>query len=441
MHQADFDINLKEISKIEGAASLDIKIRNKKITDLKFSISEWKRFYTQAIAGKPITAVPQLVARICGTCSNAHLLASIEAVEKGLNITASRQTKLLRQLLYYGLIIRDHALHLYIFSLPDLFNKDSILDFDENDKQQHELLHDAFSVKEAGNQLSIIVGGRSVHAPYPTIGGFIKLPQLPEIKNLKPKLLAIRPKILNLIDIFAKAPFSFKLKTPLAYAGLTNSDYSFLEGVIKTSNGLTVEEANLGQHLNAVIIPYSQARGFDFDGKFFMVGALARLNLSRESLNSKTKESIKQYLNLFPSDNLFHNNLAQAIEILHAIDSSCEIIDNLSVIENEQPVKIIPGQTVGIGVIEAPRGTLYYHLEINNNGAVKKGEIIVPTGQNQIVMERAIYELVEKLLENETTKTSESEVKEKIVAEVEKLIRAFDPCMSCAAHFLKVKWK
>lgn len=434
MHQTNFDINLSEISKIEGAASLDIKIRNKKITDLKFSISEWKRFYTQAIRSKPIIAVPQLVARICGTCSNAHLLASIEAIEKGLNIAVSTQTKLLRKLLYYGLIIRDHALHLYIFSLPDFFNKDSILDFDENDKQQHKLLDDAFAVKEAGNQLSIIVGGRSVHAPYPTIGGFIKLPILSEIKNLKPKLLAIRPKILNLINIFAKAPFGFKLKTPLAYAGLKNSDYSFLEGVIKTSNGLTIDEANLGQHLNAVVIPYSQARGFDFDGKFFLVGALARLNLSKENLNSKTKQSAEQYLKLFPSDNLFHNNLAQAIEILHAIDNSCEIINNLSTIENEPPVKIIPRETVGIGVIEAPRGTLYYHLEINNDGTIKKGEIIVPTGQNQVAMERAIYELVEKLLENETTK-------EKIVAEVERLIRAFDPCMSCAAHFLKVKWK
>lgn len=126
----NFDINLEEISKIEGAASLEIKVRSGQIEDLKFSISEWKRFYTQAIRGKPALAVPQLVARICGTCSNAHLLAAIEAVEKAFNIIPSIQTMLLRKLLYYGLIIRDHALHLYVFSLPDLFNKNSILDFD-----------------------------------------------------------------------------------------------------------------------------------------------------------------------------------------------------------------------------------------------------------------------------------------------------------------------
>ncbi|MCL4416830.1 MAG: nickel-dependent hydrogenase large subunit, partial [Actinobacteria bacterium] len=144
----DFDINLEEISKIEGAASLSIKVRSKKVEELKFSITEWKRFYTQSIKGKPAVGVPQLVDRICGTCSNAHLLCSIKAIESAYNIKPSVQTILLRKLLYYGLIIRDHALHLYIFALPDIFNKSSILDFDESDQMQHKLLEDTFSVKE-----------------------------------------------------------------------------------------------------------------------------------------------------------------------------------------------------------------------------------------------------------------------------------------------------
>jgi coenzyme F420-reducing hydrogenase alpha subunit len=430
----DFDINLDEISKIEGAASLEIKVRNKKIEDLKFSISEWKRFYTQAIRGKPATAVPQLVARICGTCSNAHLLASLEAVEKGLKVTPSPQTMILRKLLYYGLIIRDHALHLYIFSLPDLFGKNSILDLDENDPIQKQLLEDAFAVKEVGNQLSIVIGGRSVHAPMPTIGGFLKLPKLEDIKALKPKLLEIRPKILKLIELFAKDPSDFTLQAPVTYCGLSSDDFSFLEGAIKTSDGVTIQEKDFGTHLNGVIIPYSQARGFKFDGKLLMVGALARINNDKDRLHPKTKESVKAYLDVFPSHNLFHNNLAQAIEIVHTIDSSCDLIDGLNAIENESPIKIQAAETVGVGLIEAPRGTLYYKLEISADGTVKHGDIVVPTGQNQIVMERGIYELVEKLLAVDTPK-------DQIVYEIEKFIRAFDPCMSCAAHFLRVKWR
>lgn len=430
----NFDINLSEISKIEGAASLEIKIRNRKIEDLKFSISEWKRFFTQAVIGKPAIALPQLVDRICGTCSNAHLLCCIEAIEKGFNITPSAQTLLLRKLLYYGLIIRDHALHLYIFSLPDIYQKNSILEFDENDPIQQSLLEDTFSVKEIGNQLSVITGGRSVHAPTPTVGGFLKLPNLQDLKNLKPKLLEIRPKILKLIKIFAESDFTTKLSTPLVYSALISSDYSFLEGTIKSTDGKSISEADLGQHLNQVIIPYSQASGFKFDNQYFMVGALARLNLNRENLNKHTKEDTQQYLRMFPSTNLYHNNLAQAIEILHTIDASSDIIDSLNVIGDETRPSLQPFATTGIGVIEAPRGTLYYKLDIDDQGLVEKAEIVVPTGQNQVVMERAIYELIEKLL---LTNTSE----ETMINEVEKLIRAFDPCMSCAAHFLKVKWR
>lgn len=444
MHDSSFDlgdinkdsysIKLDEISKIEGAASLEIKVTDGKVEDLKFSISEWKRFYTQAIQGKLVTSIPPLVARICGTCSNAHLLASLEAVENALDIKVSDQTLLLRKLIFHGLIIRDHALHLYIFALPDVFKKNSILDFDMNDSIQHEFLDDAFAVKEVGNQLSIVVGGRSVHAPYPTVGGFLKLPKLDEVKNQIISLKAIRPKILKLIDLFAHTSFFHEVQAPFVFTSLVSKDFSYLEGTIQTSRGDIIDEKEFGSHLNSVIIPYSHARGFSYDGQLMMVGAIARLTLGKQYLHTKTKESINDLLSLFPTKNLFYNNLAQAIEILHSIDQSVEIIESLQSITPEKPVIGIVKESISVGVIEAPRGTLYYKLEIDEKGIVKHGEIVVPTGQNQVIMERAIREIVEDLL-------SKNAVQEKIIYEVEKFIRAFDPCMSCASHFLKVKWR
>ncbi len=429
----DFDIHLSEISKVEGSATLDIKVKNNRIQDLTFGISEWKRFYTQAIRGKPAVAAPSLLARICGTCSNAHLLASIKAVEKALSIVPSEQTMFLRKLLNYGLIIRDHALHLYIFSLPDVVGKASILDFDESDPEQHELMHDAFAVKEVGNKLSILTGGRSVHAPMPVVGGFLKVPGVENLKALVPELKAIRPKILKLIKVFAKYNGALSMSDAPEFSALCSSDFSFLEGLIHTTDGLTVHEEDLGTHLDGVILPYSHARGFTFDGKKFMVGALARVNLNDDGLHPLTRESAADELKLFPSSNIYHNNLAQAIEILHAIDTSIEMIEKRTTITPEPPIKSVGKGGVGIGVIEAPRGTLYYKLEVDDSGTVKFADIIVPTGQNLIIIERSLYELVERLLE-------EGVKREAIPDHCENLIRAYDPCMSCASHFLKVKW-
>src|SRR3990170_8282444 len=137
MHTTNLDLTLEDITKIEGTASLNLKIRDGAVTECKLAITEMRRFFTQAARGRPIANVPHHLARICGTCSNAHLLASLKAIEHGIGLSPSPQTMLLRKLLNYGLIIRDHGLHLYVFALPDLFHRDSILAFDETNPQEH----------------------------------------------------------------------------------------------------------------------------------------------------------------------------------------------------------------------------------------------------------------------------------------------------------------
>ena len=128
-----FDLTLDKLTKVEGSASLEVRVKDDKVEYVHFEITEYKRFFTKAIEGKPIIALPQLLSRICGTCSNAHIMASIESCEHALGIEPTEQTKVLRELTMYGLNIRDHALHLYLFALPDIRGKDAFLDFDEND--------------------------------------------------------------------------------------------------------------------------------------------------------------------------------------------------------------------------------------------------------------------------------------------------------------------
>lgn len=426
----NLDLSIADISKIEGKVSCTIKIRKGKVEDLKFVTAEYKRFYTQAIRGKDMVALPQLAARICGTCSNAHLLCAIKAAENAIGLVPSEQTILLRKLLNYGLIIRDHALHLYVFVLPDILGIDNILELDENAPKQHQLLDDTFTVKAAGNILGKAIGGRSVHAPYLTVGRFTKLPDQKVFPDLISQIEGARPAVLRLINLFQDCKFN--LERELDFAALMDENYSFLEGEILTSGGKAITEEDFGNYLEHVVLPYSCASGYKFAGKMHLVGALARINLAKEKLHPRTRKDADEALSLFPSFNIYHNNLAQAIEILHAIDSSADILKKLKIVE-EKPIPVVKKAGTGVGVIEAPRGTLFYKLNINEDGKVKDGQIVVPTGQNQICIEKSLRRYLESNI-------SKLKTKEEIEQNIERIVRAFDPCMSCASHFLKVRW-
>lgn len=428
MHQVDLSLT-KEITKVEGAATLDVKISNGKIEKCQFGITEFKRFYTQAIRGKPYVTLPALLARICGTCSNAHLICSIEACEHALGITPTAQSKTMKTLTMYGLNIRDHALHLYLFSLPDMYGKDSFLSFDEHDPEQHQILHDAFDIKAAGNFLSIIIAGRSVHAVNPTIGGFLKVPTADEVAQAIDKLEQVRPAVLRTIERFQNSTFTFDRKTK--FMALVANPFNFLEGHIISDTGDYISEEEYRDHLEHVVIPYSHASGYQYKGASYMVGALARISLAKDTLNHRTQESAADALKLFPSTNIFHNNLAQAIEILHCVDGSLDLLKTTS-FTKEKPVPPAQKSGTGIGVIEAPRGTLYHKVVIGEDGKVIEGEIVVPTGQNQINIEQDMARRIEELLPDHPDEDT-------LQLELEKLIRAYDPCMSCASHFLTLK--
>lgn len=431
MHSCDLDISINKLSKIEGHADLDIKIRGGEVKDVNLHVKENKRFYTKAVEGKPAIAVPQLVSRICGTCSVAHLTASIEAVENALDIKPSQQTILMRKLMMYSLMIRDHALHLCFFVLPDIYGVDSILDLPDEHK---ELIHNALHIKEAGNNLAILIGGRSVHAPFEQVGGFTNEVDKKKIKPIIKELKSIRKSVLDLAEIFYQCKWELKRKTN--FVALTSEDFSFLEGNIRDSNGKVIAEKEYDKYLKKVVVPYSQASGFEFEGEEYMVGALARLNLNRDKLHANTQKDAKKYLSVFPSYNIYHNNLAQAIEILHSIDHSIEILENTE-FKKEPIIKSVKQDGEGVGVIEAPRGTLYYWFKIKD-GKVVKADLATPTAQNLLNMSEDLKQFVIVVCHSgDPAKAWENIIKK----QAEKIIRAYDPCMSCASHFLKINWK
>ncbi|MBI2133404.1 nickel-dependent hydrogenase large subunit [Candidatus Woesearchaeota archaeon] len=427
MHNHD-DITIDQLSKIEGHATLDVRIRDGKVESCRLQITENKRFYTQAIRGKHYLAAPQLMSRICGTCSIAHIICCIRAIEDALGIKVSDQTEVLRILSMNGMYIRDHALHLYLFALPDVLGKDSLLDLDENKPEERRWLEEAFAVKGAGNKLSQLIAGRAVHAPYPIVGGHLRLPEKGEIPSMIEELRKMRPFVLNVIRTFHECKFDLTRKTNF----VTVSGKNFLPygHRVKASSGIKFSMKSYYEYLEQVIIPYSQAVGYVFEGTEFMLGAIARLNLNKAALERSTKKDASKFLRLFPSENVFHNNLGQAIETLHCIDQSIRLLEAL---EFKKEEKSEPARKSGTGfsAVEAPRGILFYKLSISEKGIIDDAIVVVPTQQNQVKMEKDIKQVVEMNIDRD---------RESIQHEIEKLIRAYDPCMSCASHFLKVNW-
>lgn len=430
MHQGEFSID--QITKIEGSAGLKVTITDSKVSDLKFLIQDYRRFYTQAVKGKPTITVPSFLSRICGTCSVAHLFAALKAIEISQGIEVSEQTKLLRRLAYDALMIRDHALHLYFFVLPDVLGVDSILDIpDDPQDKGHQLLHDSFDIKQLGTDLSELIIGAAIHAPFPTVGGFLKNPDQSKFPQMIERLEALRPLAIRGIQTFGQWDISLIRNTDYLYLR-NNSRFDFLEGNIMNSAGKIVNPDQFHSFLKTVVIPYSEAEGYVFSdtNEDYLVGALSRLNFNKDLLHQRTQNDVADFIKLFPSNNIHHNNLAQAIEILHCIDDAIDILKTIK-IQDEKPIRTTPRSGVGIGVVEAPRGLLYHMAQIDDKGMIQDYEVIVPTVQNQINIENDL-----KKYFNENLSKSEDELR----VEAEKIIRAYDPCMSCATNFLKIEW-
>src|ERR671911_310324 len=348
------NIAIDTITKIEGNAGLKVLIEDDAVEDLQFIISDYRRFFTTAVRGKRVVAVPSFLSRICGTCSVAHLFASLMAIESTQGIEVTEQTKALRRLAYNGLMIRDHGLHLYFFVLPDVLGVDSILDVSDNPGDiGHTLVHDSFDIKRLGTDISNATVGAAIHAPWPTVGGFLRNPDSAKFPDLLARLEGVRPQVLRGIETFLEWDATLTRNTD--YLALRNDTrFDFLEGDIVNSNGRRIASSEFKNYLQYVQIPHSHAEGYRFSdtGEDYLVGALARINLNRDLLHPRTREDAAPYLSAFPSNNIYHNNLAQAIEILQCVDEAIDILRDIR-IADEEPVRRPPQTGTGGCVIRA----------------------------------------------------------------------------------------
>jgi sulfhydrogenase subunit alpha len=409
------------ICKIEGHGKLSL---NYKEGRAKLTIDEGERLFEKLVVGRDYLDAPFITARICGVCPTAHVLASIKAIEDVFKVSVSPNIISLRKAMLCGQIIQSHALHIYFLAAPDYLDVVNTIELHE--KHPH-IFKNAVALKKAGDSLVEVIGGRAVHPTAPTVGGFLSVPLKQTLRELKKSLERALPVALETAELFAGFKYPTLKRETEYLTTVKNGKIEYYEADHIVSNqGLNTAIENYSYAFKETTRPDSPAKYGSRDGHGFMVGALARLSLD-DTLHPKAAYAYnKIWHHKLPTFNSFHNNVAQSIEIIHLLEEAIEQLTKAIDDKNEVykvPYRVQAGQ--GFGVVEAPRGTLYHGVNIDEDGSIKLYDIVTPTVQNLVNLEEDADELM---------KRHKSLDSDDLYNEVEMLIRAYDPCITCAVH-------
>ena len=413
----------KSIPKIEGHAAFYTHLKSGRIDKARIIGLDGERFVEKILFGRKYFEAPIITSRICGICPVIHNITSAKAVESALKIEVTPQTKTLRKLMLCGQMIQSHSLHLYLLVLPDFVGMSSSF---ELQKKHPKIFNNAVILKKFADNIIETIGGRAVHPVSNVVGGFKKYPSIRNLKQLKDQTKQAKDIALDTIKLF----LSFKypnIKRKIIYSALSNQkDYAFYDGNIRSSSGKVFKPKNYKKYIYEEIVPYNRAKFATLRGQEIMVGAIARVNINSKYLIKEFKDLDIDLDFIYNSINPFDNIIAQSLEIYYFITLSHTIITKLleSGLKNE---KIIEPKifSEGVGVCEAPRGTLFHYYRIAKDGTIEKCDIITPTVQHLPALELDMKKMA-PIIKDKKAKERE--------ALIEMLIRAYDPCITCATH-------
>lgn len=426
------DINLHHITRVEGHGNIVVNANNGKIEKIEWQVSEAPRFFEAFVRGKDYDDLAHITSRICGICSIGHTLASLKATEAALGVEISEQTTFLRKLALHAENMQSHILHVGYLVAPDLFKVGSVFPLINT---HTDAVLKIIQLHRLANEMSDLICGRTTHPIGLVVGGFTHVPTLGELKVLKSRLISsldIARQVAELLVDNAHMLPNFSRETE--YIGLTTDDeYALYDGVIGSTDTGKHPVKDYQSIVNEYVVPYSTAKHAKHKRDAYMVGALARFNLNSDKLTPIAKE-IAGMFDLKPiSFNPFMNNIAQLVEYVHSVEDSIKIIDVLLMrgTKIEDPIKIKLKRGRGIGAVEVPRGILFHDYTIDKKGKCIKANCVIPTNQNHGNIQKDMEAMVPTLLDKP---------KEEIELNLEMLVRAYDPCISCSTHYLKVKF-
>ncbi len=415
------------LARVEGEGAMVVKLKGDEVTDVQLKIYEPPRFFEAFLRGRQFTEVTDITARICGICPVAYQMSSAHAMEDVCGAPVGGQLRALRRLLYCGEWIESHTLHVYMLHAPDFLGYASAI---ELARDHPEVVERALRLKKIGNEVMTVVGGREVHPINVRVGGFYRAPSEAELAPLVPKLEWAREASLETLRLVSGFDFP-DFEADYEFVSLrAPGEYPIDEGRIVSSAGLDIPASEWAEHFVEHHVRHSNALHATFhDGRTYMVGPLARYALNRDALSPIAREAADS-VGLEPIvRNPFRSIVVRAVEIVYACDEALRLIG-----EYRQPdlpaVEVVPRAGVGHGVSEAPRGVLYHRYEIDADGVILDAKIVPPTSQNQRRIEQDLFSFV-----SANHRLADDELR----LRCEQAIRNYDPCISCATHFLKLE--
>ncbi len=419
-------IKVDYLARVEGEGALYIKVRNGQVQDVQLKIFEPPRFFEAFLRGRDFREAPDITARICGICPIAYEMSAINAMEDLLGLQVNPAIQALRRAIYCGEWIESHVLHIYMLHAPDFLGYQDAI---QMAKDHPEVVKRGLRLKKIGNEIVRLLGGREIHPINLRVGGFYRVPTPQELAPLVEELKWAQDAALETVRWTGQLPFP-DFERDYEFVALRTEDrYPLETGRIVSNRGLDIPAQAYDDHFEEIHVPYSNALHSRIRGRgAYHVGPLARYNLNFDRLSPLAQEAARE-AGLGPvCRNPFQSIVVRSVEVLYAVEEALRILRDYT--PPAQPaVEVTPRAGVGYGVSEAPRGILYHRYQVDEHGLILDAKIVPPTSQNQRSMEEDLWHFVPQSLHRS---------KEELTWQCEQAIRNYDPCISCATHFLKV---
>ena len=420
-------IKVKYLARVEGEGALNIQIKDEAVSRVELRIFEPPRFFEAFLKGRNFTEAPDITCRICGICPVAYQMSAVHAMEQALGVTVDGPIRALRRLLYCGEWIESHGLHVFMLHAPDFLGYQDAIQMAQDHPDTVKM---GLQLKKVGNDIVSTLGGREIHPINVRVGGFYKVPNKKDLMPLADRLKWAREAAVKAVRWVGGFTFP-EFERDYEFVALRHGqEYPFNEGRVVSNKGLDIPVQDYEGHFVEEHVAYSHALHSTLKARgAYFAGPLARYNLNFDRLTPLAQEAAREAGVGPVCRNPFQSIIVRAVETLYAVEEALAIIEAYE--KPERPAVIVsPRAAVGCAATEAPRGLLYHRYRLDEAGVIQEAKIVPPTSQNQKIIEDDLYHFVASRL---------ALPEEQLTWQCEQMVRNYDPCISCATHFLKVK--